>query len=135
MSLDERMRAGTRAAAGSRPIDGAAAWEQVQQRSHRAHTRRNVVLTAAAAAAVVAGVVWGTGIVDSLSGQGEVAPVDQPTDEAVVEDGFHVMPITLSASVLANPRPTDTPTATATSPPTATATVRTYPYWLPLMLR
>ena len=87
MSLDERMRAGTRAAAGSRPIDRAAAWERVQQRSQRAHTRRNVVLTAAAAATVFAGVVWGPGIVDSLSGQGEVAPVDQPTDEAVVEDG------------------------------------------------
>ena len=63
MSLDERMRAGTRAAAGSRPIDRAAAWERVQGRSQRAHTRRNVVLTAAAAAAVVAGAVWGPGIV------------------------------------------------------------------------
>jgi hypothetical protein len=90
MSLDERMRAGTRAAAGSRSIDRTAAWEQVQQRSHRAHTRRNVLLVAAAAAAGVAGVVWGPGIVDSLSGQREVAPVDQPTEEAVVEDGTGV---------------------------------------------
>ena len=87
MSLDERMRAGTRAAAGSQPIDTTTAWEEIQMQAQREHTRRNVVLVAAAAAAVVAGVVWGPGIVDSLSGQGNVAPVDSPTDEAVVDDG------------------------------------------------
>jgi len=87
MSLDERMRAGTRAAAGSRPIDTTAAWEEIQMQAQREHTRRNIVLVAAAAAAVAAGVVWGPGIVDSLSGQGNVAPVDSPTDEATVDNG------------------------------------------------
>lgn len=87
MSLDERMRAGTRAAAGSRPIDTTAAWAEVQMQAQREHSRRNVVLVAAAAAAVVAGVVWGPGIVDSLSNGGDPAPVDQPTDEATVDDG------------------------------------------------
>ena len=87
MSLDERMRAGTRAAAGSRQIDTTSAWEEIQMQAQRERSRRNVLLTAAAAAAVVAGVVWGPGIVDSLSGQGDVAPVDQPTDEATVDDG------------------------------------------------
>ena len=87
MSLDERMRAGTRAAAGSQPVDTNAAWEEIQMQAQREHTRRNVILVAAAAAAVVAGVVWGPGIVDSLSGQPDVAPVDSPTDEAVVDDG------------------------------------------------
>jgi hypothetical protein len=92
MSLDERMRAGTRAAAGSQPIDTTAAWEEIQMQAQREHTRRNIVLVAAAAAAVVAGVVWGPGIVDSLSGQGNVAPVDSPTDEAVVDDGTNEEP-------------------------------------------
>ena len=92
MSLDERMRAGTHAAAGSRPIDTTAAWEEIQMQAQREHTRRNIVLVAAAAAAVVAGVVWGPGIVDSLSGQGDVAPVDSPTDEAAVDDGTNEAP-------------------------------------------
>ena len=92
MSLDERMRAGTRAAAGSQPIDTTTAWEEIQMQAQREHTRRNIVLVAAAAAAVVAGVVWGPGIVDSLSGQGNVAPVDSPTDEAVVDDGTNEEP-------------------------------------------
>jgi len=87
MSLDERMRAGTRAAAGTQPIDTTAAWEEIQMQAKREHTRRTVVLVAAAAAAVVAGVVWGPGIVDSLSGSGEATPVDQPTDEVRVDDG------------------------------------------------
>ena len=87
MSLDERMRAGTRAAAGTRPIDTTAAWEEIQMQAQREHTRRNVVLVAAAAAAVVAGVVWGPGVVDSLSGSGEATPVDQPSDEVSVDDG------------------------------------------------
>ncbi len=44
MSLDERMRTGTRAAASSRPIDTTAAWEEIQVQAQREHTRRNVVL-------------------------------------------------------------------------------------------
>ena len=84
MSLDERMRAGLHAAVDSRPVDTTAAWEQVRRQSQRDHTRRTVMLAAAAAAAAVAGLVWGPGIVDSLSGQGDLAPVDEPTptDEA-----------------------------------------------------
>ncbi len=87
MSLDERMRAGTHAAAGSRPIDRAAAWEEIQMQAQRAHTRRNVLLVAAAAVAVVAGVVWGPGIVSLVSNGSDATPVDQPTDEATVDDG------------------------------------------------
>ena len=87
MSLDDRMRAGTRAAAGAHPIDTPTAWEEIQMQAQREHTRRNVLLVAAAAAAVVAGVAWGPGIVDSLSGSGEATPVDQPSDEVSVDDG------------------------------------------------
>ena len=87
MSLDERMRAGLRTAAGAHPIDTPTAWEEIRMQAQREHTRRNVVLVAAAAAAVVAGVAWGPGIVDSLSGSGEATPVDQPTDEVRVDDG------------------------------------------------
>ena len=87
MSLDERMRAGTRAAAGTRPIDTTNALEEIQMQAQREHTRRNVVLVAAAAAALVAGVVWGPGVLDSLSGSREATPVDQPSDEVGVDDG------------------------------------------------
>ena len=87
MSLDDRMRAGTRAAAGAHPIDTPTAWEEIQMQAQREHTRRNVLLVAAAAAAVVAGVAWGPGIVDSLSGSGEATPVDQPSDDVSVDDG------------------------------------------------
>ena len=87
MSLDERMRAALRTAAGTHSIDTPTAWEEIQMKAQRDHTRRNVVLVAAAAAVVAAGVAWGPGIVDSLSGSGEAIPVDQPSDEVIVDDG------------------------------------------------
>jgi hypothetical protein len=84
MSLDERMRAGLRAVAASQPIDSRAAWEKVRLHEQRERSGRRVALLVAAAVMLVAAVVWGPGIIDSLSGQSSVVPIEQPTDSVVV---------------------------------------------------
>jgi hypothetical protein len=87
MSLDERLRAGLRDAVADESVDPRMAREQVRHRQTTLGTRNAVGLTVAAAAAVVAGVVWGPGVVASLSGQGDVAPVGQPAERAGLDDG------------------------------------------------
>ncbi len=87
MSLDERMRAGVREVAASPPIDSPMAWEEVRMKAQK-QTRRNVTLMAVAASVVViAGVVWGPGVLDSLTSQDDIQPIEQPSEP--VEQSIH----------------------------------------------
>lgn len=85
MSVDERLRSGLREAAAVPRVDTDSALVEVENMDTKVKTRHGVLLAVAAAAVVVAGLVWGPGIIGSVSGQGEMAPAGQPLgDRAVV---------------------------------------------------
>lgn len=84
MSLDERLRAGLRQGVDGHSVSTSQALVEVEGMQTKQRTRSTMIGLVAAAALVVAGVVVGPGVVESLSGQPDVAPVQQPSDDEVV---------------------------------------------------
>lgn len=84
MSVDDRLRAGLREAAATPHVDTTAALVEVENMDQKVKTRRGVLLAVAAAAAVVAGLVWGPGLLDSLGGQTDPVPAGPPEGPAAV---------------------------------------------------
>jgi ketosteroid isomerase-like protein len=78
MSVDERLRRGLREAAAAPHVDTDAALVEVETMSTQVKTRRGILLGVAAAAAAVAGLVWGPGLLDTLGGVSDT-PVAGPT--------------------------------------------------------
>jgi hypothetical protein len=103
MSLDDRMRAGVRKAAATQDVDASQAWEEVRMRSRRERTTRTLIASAAAAAALVAGAVWGPGVVDSFMDRGDPMPAGRPTEGVVPDDGEDTAPPNDEAGVPIEP--------------------------------
>lgn len=78
MSVDERLRRGLREAAAAPHVDTDAALVEVENMNTQVKTRRGTLLGVAAAAAVVAGLVWGPGLLDTLD-SGSDTTVAGPT--------------------------------------------------------
>lgn len=84
MSVDERMRTGLRLAYESLDSDVEAALKEVETMGTKQKTRRGIGLAVAASAVVVAGVVWGPGLVGSLGGERDTSAAGSTADPAAV---------------------------------------------------
>lgn len=83
MSVDERLE---RLAAfiDAHPVDTDTALAEVERMRTKRRTRTTVIGVAAAAAMVAVGVAVGPSVVESLTGQPDPAPVQQPSEEDTV---------------------------------------------------
>ena len=78
MSVEHRLRTDLHAVGESIHPDPWAALGEVETMATRQQTRRTSnALTLAAAVLIAAGVIWGPGVVDWITGQPEIAPVDR----------------------------------------------------------
>ena len=84
MSIDERMRTGLQQAYESLDSDVGAALEEVETMATKQKTRRGIGLAVAASAVVIAGLVWGPGLVDSLGGESGTPVAGSTEDPAAV---------------------------------------------------
>ena len=84
MSVDERMRTGLRQAYESLDCDVEAALKEVETMAVKQKARRGIGLAVAASAVVIAGLVWGPDLVDSLGGETDTAVAGSTEDPAAV---------------------------------------------------
>lgn len=84
MSVDQRLRRGLHAAAATPRVDTDSALVEVERMNAQATTRRGVLLAVAAAAVVIAGLVWGPWLLDSVGGQTDTVPAGTTGDPATV---------------------------------------------------
>jgi hypothetical protein len=77
MSVEQRLRTDLHAAGQSIHPDPWAALGEVETMAARQQHRTSITLTLAAAVLIAAGVIWGPGMVDWITGQPDLAPVDQ----------------------------------------------------------
>lgn len=84
MPIDDRLRDGLREAAAAPRVDTTAALVEVENMEQKVQTRRGVLLAVAAAAVVIAGLVWGPGLLDTVGGETDVVPAGTTDDPAAV---------------------------------------------------
>ena len=77
MSVEQRLRTDLHAVGQSIHPDPWAALGEVETMATRHQHRTSIALTLAAAALIAAGVIWGPGMIDWITGQPDVAPVDE----------------------------------------------------------
>ena len=77
MSVEQRLRTDLHAVGQSIHPDPWAALGEVETMATRHQHRTSVALTLAAAVLIAAGVIWGPGMIDWITGQPDLAPVDQ----------------------------------------------------------
>lgn len=77
MSVEQRLRTDLHAVGESLHPDPWAALGEVETMATRQQHRTSIALTLAAAVLIAAGVIWGPGVVDWITGQPDVAPVEQ----------------------------------------------------------
>ena len=77
MSVEQRMRTDLHAVGQSIHPDPWAALGEVETMATRHQHRTSIALTLAAAVMIAAGVIWGPGMVDWITGQPDLAPVDE----------------------------------------------------------
>ena len=77
MSVEQRIRTDLQAVGQSIHPDPWAALGEVEAMATRQQHRTSIALTLTAAVLIAAGVIWGPGMVDWVTGQPDVAPVEQ----------------------------------------------------------
>jgi hypothetical protein len=77
MSVEQRLRTDLHAVGQSIHPDPWAALGEVETMATRQQHRTSIALTLAAAVLIAAGVIWGPGILDWITGQPDLAPVDE----------------------------------------------------------
>ena len=80
MSIEEQIRTEMREVGLSVDPGIALALARVESGVRRQRTRRNIALAVAAAVVAIAGVLWGTGSIDSLPAPEDVQPIEQPSE-------------------------------------------------------
>ena len=77
MSVEQRIRTDLQAVGQSIHPDPWAALGEVETMATRQQHRTSITLTLTAAVLIAAGVIWGPGMVDWVTDQPDVAPVEQ----------------------------------------------------------
>jgi hypothetical protein len=83
MLVDKRLEQ-LATAIDAHPVDADTALMEVENMADKQRTRHGILLTVAAAAVVVAGLVWGPGLLDSLGGESDPMPAGPAEDPAAV---------------------------------------------------
>lgn len=81
MSVDKRLEQ-LAAAIDAHPVDADTALLEVENMADKQRTRHGILLAVAAAAMVIAGLVWGPGLLDSLGGETDPVPAGPAEDPA-----------------------------------------------------